>query len=74
MPRTSCWTISGDSIVELLIASFTLIFVSMLGLVAAQLFSKGDLPTGCTPDGCRRCKKDCPSKASLDAQTGRNGG
>lgn len=73
MPRISCWTISEDDGLELLIVSFAFIFVSMLGLVAAQFLSNGKLPTGCTPDGCRRCKKDCPSKASAQPQSCKRG-
>ncbi len=53
---------------EFLVVSFSMIFVSMLILVAIQ-FLRGDmLPTGCTPEGCRRCKKDCPTKAAFSSQ------
>ena len=54
---------------DVLIASFGIIFVSMLILVAIQVLRNDVLPTGCTPDGCRRCrKKTCPAKA-LDAHS-----
>ena len=54
---------------EVLLVSFAMIFVSMLVLVATQLLRNDELPTGCTPEGCRRCRKDCPTKAAADAQT-----
>ena len=53
---------------QILLVSFAVIFVSMLVLVAAQRLRNDELPTGCTPEGCRRCRKDCPSKAGRDAQ------
>ena len=53
---------------ELLLASFVLFLVSMAVLVAIQVLRNGELPTGCTPDGCRRCRKDCPSRAALEAE------
>ena len=42
---------------EALLLSFAMIFVSMLLLVMVQLLRKGDLPTGCTPKGCIRCRR-----------------
>ena len=56
-----------------LIASFALIFASMLILVAIQYLRNDILPTGCTPGGCQRCRKDCPKKAALRAQTDEEG-
>ncbi len=53
---------------EILLASFVLFFVSMAVLVGIQTLRNGELPTGCTPEGCRRCRKDCPSKAALEAE------
>ncbi|MGI9508582.1 MAG: hypothetical protein ACR2QJ_04440 [Geminicoccaceae bacterium] len=53
---------------ELLLASFAMIFVSMLILIAIQHMRDDVLPTGCTPEGCRRCRKDCPKRATPDAQ------
>ena len=57
---------------QMLLFSFATIFVSMLVLVAIQIARKDVLPTGCTPEGCRRCRKDCPTKAALDPDN--NGG
>ena len=54
---------------DLLLASFATIFVSMLILIAIQYLRNDVLPTGCTPEGCRRCRKDCPKKAASDAST-----
>ena len=54
---------------ELLVVSFATIFVSMLILMATQYMRNGVLPTGCTPEGCRRCRKNCLTRATLDAQT-----
>ena len=54
---------------EFLLVSFATILVSMLVLVAIQFMRNDVLPTGCTPEGCRRCRKDCPTKAALDAQS-----
>ena len=51
---------------EFVLVSFATIFVSMLILVAIQYMRDDVLPTGCTPEGCRRCRKDCPTKAALD--------
>lgn len=56
-----------------LIASFVMIFASMLILVAIQYMRNDVLPTGCTPGGCRRCRKDCPKKAALEAQAEEGG-
>ncbi len=54
---------------EVLFASFGIFFISMLILVAIQVMRNDVLPTGCTPEGCRRCKKKtCPTKA-LNAQS-----
>lgn len=53
---------------EFLLVSFATIFVSMLILVAIQYMRDDVLPTGCTPEGCSRCRKDCPTKAAPDAQ------
>ncbi len=47
------------------LVSFAMIFVSMLVLVAAQRLRNDELPTGCTPEGCRRCRSDCRSKTDL---------
>jgi hypothetical protein len=47
---------------EVLLASFVAIFASMLALLAAQFLRKGELPTGCTPAGCRRCRGACNAK------------
>lgn len=57
---------------DVLIASFGIFFVSMLILVSIQIMRKDVLPTGCTPEGCRRCKKkSCPTKAlEADYETG----
>lgn len=51
----------------MLLASFVVIFASMLILLAVQLLRKDELPTGCTPAGCRRCRGSC------DAKQGRTG-
>lgn len=66
----SCWTISEGKRVALMLVSFAMIFVSMLVLVSIQYMRNDLLPTGCTPEGCRRCRKDCPTKATLDTQSG----
>ena len=52
---------------EILLGSFAMIFVSMLTLVAIQYMRNDVLPTGCTPGGCQRCRKDCPSKGDRKA-------
>lgn len=56
-----------------LVASFATIFASMLILVAIQYLRDDVLPTGCTPGGCRRCRKDCPKKAALNVHTDEEG-
>lgn len=54
---------------EFLLVSFATILVSMLILVAIQFMRNDVLPTGCTPEGCRRCRKDCPTNGALHEQT-----
>ncbi len=59
---------------EILLVSFVMIFVSMIILVGIQVMRKGELPTGCSPDGCGRCrKKKCPAKSMRDAQSSGGG-
>ncbi len=52
----------------LLLAIFFVFLVSMVVLAGIQILRDGELPTGCTPEGCRRCRKVCPSKAALEAE------
>ena len=70
MLTTSSWMTSGDNGVEILLISFATIFVSMLILLAVQILRKGELPTGCTPKGCYRCRGACRSKSGLREQPG----
>ena len=53
---------------DVFLISFGIVFVSMLILVGIQVMRQDELPTGCTPEGCKRCRKDCPTKAAFDAQ------
>ena len=53
---------------ETLLVSFAVIFISMLALLLAQSLRKSELPTGCTPKGCKRCRKPCRSKPGLREQ------
>ncbi len=54
---------------EVLLATFILFFISMLILVGIQVMRNGELPTGCTPGGCQRCRKDCPNKTASASGT-----
>ena len=58
---------------EILLASFVTIFVSMLILVAIQFMRNDTLPTGCTPGGCLGCRKKCPTKARKALADGKKG-
>ncbi len=54
---------------ETLLGAFAMIFISMVVLLFAKTLGNGELPTGCTPEGCRNCRKKCSAKAAMDAQT-----
>lgn len=66
MQKISCSTILEVDELEILLVTFVVFFISMLILVAIQFMRNDVLPTGCTPDGCRRCRKKCPTKAALE--------